>query len=193
MKERFDRESSRWAELESSVSEALPRALNEFQAERDRIIELVPEQVQSELSAYLDDYFAAVRKGFGQLAQDNEEIKTQLRVTHQALQAVGADTRAIGTQIEETVADERAKREREQARRERVTAYLAELVDQVVEFDQTRINCKECPERLKLNRNQRETVLGFHAELMADLSDLQKYAAEPIAPELAAAPELPEG
>ena len=72
------------------------------------------------------------------------------------------------------------QREGEQARRERVTEQLADLVDLVVEFDQSRINCKECPERLKLNRKQRETVLGFHAELMADLADLQKYAGTAI-------------
>lgn len=191
--ERFDRESSRWVELEASVSEALPRALNEFHSERERIIELVPEQVQGELEAYLEDYFSAVAKGFGELSKDNAEIKVQLQATHAALTAVGADTRAIGASIDKTVAEERAKREGEQARRERVTEQLADLVDLVVEFDQTRINCKECPERLKLNRNQRETVLGFHAELMADLADLQKFAGEMVGPELSEAPELPEG
>ena len=190
--ERFDRESSRWVELEASVSEALPRALNEFHTERERIIELVPEQVQGEIEAYLEDYFKAVAKGFSVLSEDNAAIKTQLQATHKALQAVGADTRAIGITIDRTVAEERAKREGEQARRERVTAQLAKLVDQVVEFDQSRINCKECPERLKLNRNQRETVLGFHAELMADLAEVQTFADDVLMVEPVDAPELPD-
>ncbi len=169
--QRFDRASGRWNELEASVSDALPKALGELHTERERIIELVPEQVQSEVAAYLEEYFATVMKGFGELAQDNAEIKTRLQATHKALQTVGADTRAISATIEQTVAEENA-------RREKAAAHLAGLVDQVVEFDQNRINCKQCPERLKLNRKQREAVLGFHAELMADLTNLQQLAGE---------------
>ncbi|MCP3956991.1 MAG: hypothetical protein GY719_03980 [bacterium] len=180
--QRFDRESSRWMEIESSVTEALPAALQEFHAERERIVELVPEQVQSEVGAYLEDYFGAVMKGFGKLAEDNAEIKTQLRVTHRALEAVGADTREIGNTIDETVAEERAERQAAQARRqardERIATRMAEIVDQVVEFDQNRINCRDCPDRLKLNRKERETMLAFHAELIADLADLQRFAGE---------------
>ncbi len=180
--QRFDRAAGRWDEIETSVAGALPRALGELHTERERIIELVPEQVQSEVAAYLEEYFATVMKGFGQLADDNAAIKGQLRATHKALEAVGADTRAIGTAIDETVAEERAQREAEMARRQNVSEQLADLVDLVVEFDQNRINCKQCPDRLKLNRKERESVLGFHAELMADLADLQRFAGEVGAP-----------
>ena len=176
--QRFDRESNRWVEIESSVTEALPAALRELHSEGERIIALVPEQVQSEVTSYLDNYFNTVMKGFGQLASDNAEIKTQLRATNKVLEAVGADTRAIGATIEETVAEERAMREKEQARRGRLAARTAELVDLVVEFDHNRINCKQCPDRLKLNRKERETILAFHAELMSDLTDLQRFAGE---------------
>ncbi len=176
--ERFDHAAQRWTDLESSVSDALPKALDEFHSERDRIIELVPEQVQGEVTDYLDDYFNTVMKGFSQLSEDNQDIKVQLQVTHKALESVGADTRAIGVTIDETVSQERAKREEEQARREQVATHLAELVEQVVEYDQTRINCKQCPERLKLKDKQREAILGFHAELMADLADLQRFAGQ---------------
>lgn len=194
--ERFDQASQRWTDLETSVSDALPRALDEFHTERDRIIELVPEQVQGEVTAYLDDYFNTVMKGFSQLSEDNQDIKIRLDATHEALKAVGADTRAIGVSIDETVSDERAKREEEQARREQVATHLAELVEQVVEFDQTRINCKQCPERLKLKDKQREALLAFHAELMADLADLQRFAGtvpalQPAAEEQPVAEEPP--
>ncbi|MEM7350060.1 MAG: hypothetical protein AAF657_04585 [Acidobacteriota bacterium] len=187
--ERFDSASTRWTDLEASVSDALPKALNEFHEERDRIIELVPDQVQDEVTAYLDDYFSTVMKGFGQLVEDNQEIKTQLRVTHKALEAVGADTKAISASIDQTVSEERSKREEEQAKRERVATYLSELVDQIVEFDHSRISCKDCPQRLKLKDRPREALLAFHAELMSDLADIQRFAGEPPA----LAPEGDEG
>lgn len=172
--QRFDRATGRWNEIEASVVTALPEALGELHTERERIIELVPEQVQSEVAAYLEEYFATVMKGFRQLAEDNTEIKGQLRATHKALESVGADTRAISATIDQTVAEERSLRQAEQARRQEALAKLAGVVDQVVDFDQNRINCKQCPDRLKLNRKQRESILGFHAELTAELADLQK-------------------
>ncbi len=176
--QRFDRASGRWNDLEASVSDALPKALGELHTERERIIELVPEQVQSEVSAYLEEYFGTVMKGFSELAKDNSEIKLQLQATQAALRSVGADTRAIGASIDESVAEERAKRDQARTRRQNASTQLAALIEQVVEFDQNRINCKQCPERLKLNRKQRETVLGFHAELMADLVSLQDLTGE---------------
>ncbi len=188
--QRFDRAAGRWNELEASVADALPKALGELHTERERIIKLVPEQVQSEVAAYLEEYFATVMKGFNKLSHDNADIKLQLQVTHKALEAVGADTRAIGVTIEETVAEERSQRVADQARRQEVLAKMAGLVDQVVEFDQNRINCKECPDRLKLNRKQRESILGFHAELVAELATLQTLTGSRVDEQLA--PETEE-
>ena len=181
--ERFDSASIRWSDLESSVSDALPQALGELNTERERIIELVPQQVQGEVEAYLEDYFTTVMKGFSQMAEDNKDIKLQLASTYKALEAVGADTRAISSSIDQTVAEERSKREDEQARRERVSTQLSEVVDQIVEFDQSRINCKDCPERIKLKDKSREILLAFHAELMSDLADLQTFSGETPSPE----------
>ena len=174
--QRFDQASGRWNELEAEVTSALPKALGELHTERERIIELVPEQVKSEVNAYLEDYFTTVMKGFSRLAEDNAEIKSRMEATYQALEAVGADTRAIGYTIDQTMAHDRVQREAENARRQDVLAGMSGLVDRVVAFDRDRINCKNCPDRLKLNRKQKEAVLGLHAELMAELSSLQTLA-----------------
>ena len=176
--ERFDSASVRWADLENSVSDALPKALDELNTERERIIELVPKQVQGEVEAYLEDYFTTVMKGFSQLSEDNKDIKIQLDATYKALETVGADTRAISASIDQTVTEERAKREEEQVRRERVSTRLSELVDLIVEFDHSRINCKNCPDRIKLRDKSREVLLAFHAELMSDLADLQTFSGD---------------
>ena len=171
--QRFDRESTRWEEVESSVTDALPKALTEFHEERERIIALVPDQVQAEVSGYLDDYFATVMKGFEILSQDNSEIKLQLDATNKALAAVGADTRSINTAIDEALAEERTKRNELDDQLASQGEHVSELIDLVAEFDQTMINCKSCPERLRLNRRERETILAFHQELISDLAALR--------------------
>ncbi len=174
---RYDRESGRWDEIEASVSDALPRALGDFHSERERILELVPAQVQDEVSRYLEDYFSTVMKGFELLNNDNADIKLELRATQKALEVVGADARGIRTAVDEALVDERGKRDEMSGRLADLSGHLGDVVEQVVQFDQTRINCKKCPERLTLSRKEREAVLGFHAELMSDLSDLQARAA----------------
>jgi hypothetical protein len=163
---RFDRESQRWEELGASVTDALPKALVEFHQERDRILELVPQQVQSEVQDYLEDYFETVSKGFQLLKNDNEEIKAQLAATGTALAAVGADTKSISATVDRSLADERR-------RRDKVSQELAALLDKVVDFDRTRIDCAKCPDKLGLSRKERETILAFHDELTRSLSEIQ--------------------
>ncbi len=182
--QRFDREATRWETVGASISEQLPAAIGELHSERERLIEKLPEQVQGEVERYLDEYFSTVMSGFDKLAYDNREIKLQLSATQKVLENVGADTKAISSSIDETLEDERAQRQEETARRqaeqEAVAARVGELVAMVTKFDGTKINCKSCPDRLRLNRKQRETISTFHSELTTQLSQLQSYAAEQV-------------
>lgn len=171
--ERFDRESSRWTEMQASITDTVPAALNEFHAERKRILEMVPEQVQSEVETYLNDYFATVMRGVEMLSNDNADIKLQLQASSMALEALGKDTRSINTKIDTTLAQERARQQAVQSRIDDMAGMLADTINEIKTFDQTRINCKTCPDRLKLNRKEREAVLAFHAELTSALADLQ--------------------
>lgn len=177
--ERFDRESARWTEMETTVTEALPKSLNEFHEERERIVAMVPEQVQNEVEGYLNDYFATVMKGFEFLQKDNTEIKLQLETTNKVLANLGADTRYIGNAVDEALVEERYRREALRMRVDSVSENLDDVIDLIVEFDQTYINCKDCPDRLRLNRKQRETISAFHQELMADLANLKDAPANP--------------
>lgn len=177
--QRFDRESTRWTEMEKSVTTSLPRALSEFQEERQRIVKLVPEQVRGELQRYLDDYSSTVTKGFQRMKQDNDEIKLQLVATEKALQIVSKDTKAIdantqsiGKMIDQSLTGERNKREH-------LAQDLTDLMNRIVEFDQTKINCKGCPERLKMRDKTKEEMLAFHQELMQDLATIQNAALVP--------------
>ncbi len=171
--QRFDRESNRWETMEASIKDQLPRALNELHEERGRIIEMVPEQVQQEVSAYLDEYFSTVMTGFERLATDNKDIKLQLDTTHRVLESLGTDTRTIQSTIDGALEDERSKRQLEREQREEIAAALGEIGAMVAEFDSTVINCKNCPNRLRLSRKERETITAFHTELTRSISDLQ--------------------
>ena len=173
--QRFDREAQRWEVVGASVTEQLPRALNELHDERDRIVEMVPEQVRGEVTRYLDEYFATVMGGFDRLASDNRDIRMELTATRTVLESLGTDTRAISQSIDTTLQDERAKRQQEQDKRDAVAAQIADVVALLTEFDNTRINCRQCPDRLKLNRKERETISAFHSELTTQLSQVQSF------------------
>lgn len=177
--QRFDRESKRWTEMEKSVTTALPRALSEFQEERQAIVKLVPEQVRGQLVRYLDDYSSTVTRGFERMKQDSDEIKLQLAATEKALQIVSKDTKSIdantqsiGKMIDQSLSGERNKREN-------IAQNLTDLMNRIVEFDQTKINCKGCPERLKMRDKTKEEMLAFHQELMQDLATIQNAALVP--------------
>ncbi len=164
--QRFDRESQRWQTIETSVIEAVPNALAEFDAERDRILELVPEQVQYEVASYLEDYFGTLMVAFRQVQGDSRDIKLQLDATQKALSVIGQDTQHIGTAIDEAVAAEAVKRQA-------VADGLAALHAQMVEFGRQRIDCVDCQGRIKLNKREREAIQGFHAELISAISAMQ--------------------
>lgn len=181
--QRFDREAKRWTEMEKSVTTAMPQALSEFQAERERIVKMVPDQIKSDLKRYLDDYARTVAKGFEQLRTDNAEVKLQLAATQKALEIVGQDTRtigdntqSIGRMIDESLSGERGKRER-------LATDLTDIVNRIVEFDQTKVACKGCKDRLKMRDKTQEELLAFHQELMQDLATIQNSAMVPAAPE----------
>lgn len=168
--QRYDRESARWTQIQESVAGAVPGALNEMHQERERILELVPDQVQGEVSGYLDEYFNTVMAGFDRLARDNQELKVEVLGLNKAMEVLGTDTKQIGRAIDESLADEKA-------RREKLARDLADVIDWIVEFDQTRVNCDKCPNRLRMRDKYKEQLLGFHQELVADLAGLQTYAA----------------
>ena len=170
--QRYDRESARWNQIGASVSEMVPKALSEMHGERERILNLVPDQVQTEVSSYLDEYFNTVMTGFDRMSRDNQDLQVQVLGLQKAMDVLGHDTKAIGQAIDESLTDEKG-------RRERVAQDLADIIDLIVEYDQTRLNCKGCDERLRMRDKSRSDVLAFHQELMSDLSRLQTFAASP--------------
>ena len=177
--DRYDREVRRWEDTDALLAEVLPRAMQDFEKERRRIVELIPEQTRDEVEGYLDGLADGMARGFQVLKEENEAVLLQLEVAQTKLDVLGARTDSLGEQtasLGETAASisthlEEALEERHQ--REIATRRaLAGLVARIHDFDSEFINDRSSPDRLKLNRNQRETIKGFHDLLVTDLSGL---------------------
>lgn len=178
---RYAQEVERWDDIQQVVEEVLPQTVKDFEAERDRIVAMMPEEVRREVEDYLSSFATAVARGFDRLTEQNREILAELKVYKTGLDEVGVRTRSIdetvtarlresALQVERAAADQRAA-----ARR--VAAAANALIDEVQGFDQKYITDKDSRERLRLNRNQRETVALFHDQLVRELIELRDTAA----------------
>jgi hypothetical protein len=184
--ERFAREVKRWDDLDAVVASVVPDTLAEFKSEREEILKLVPETAKEEVGAYLDDLTDAMGHGFQVLRDQNEDMALDLEMAQTKLDALQARTDSIGTattSISDTL--EGSLREALEAQR-RVRLRATELVASVQAFDQTHVSVRDSESRLKLNRNQRETIEQFHARLIGELTALGSAGAE--APPAADAP-----
>lgn len=166
---RFAREIERWDDIQAVVEEALPATILEFETERARILELIPAGVKQEVNDYLSGFATAVARGFDELNDQNERILTELSVYKRSLDEVGVRTQSIDETMTAQLQD--ANHARRQAERE-VAAGVKSLIDQIQEFEKTYISDRSSDDRLRLNRNQRETITLFHDQLVGGLVEL---------------------
>ncbi|HEX2465375.1 MAG TPA: hypothetical protein VHR17_12200 [Thermoanaerobaculia bacterium] len=170
--ERFAKEVKRWEDMDAVVASVVPGTLAQFKAEREEILKLVPDTTRKEVEAYIDQLTDAMGRGFQVLRDQNESSALQLEVAQTKLDALQARADNIGTQtstINQTL-DGSLREAIETQRRMRQEAIA--LVSTVQSFDQSYVSVKESENRLKLNRNQRETIEQFHARLIAQLNAL---------------------
>jgi len=57
--------------------------------------------------------------------------------------------------------------------REAAGGQLDEVISLVQEWDQTRVLCKNCEEKLRLNKKEIEAITALHAELVQRLAALK--------------------
>jgi hypothetical protein len=174
--ERFAREVKRWDDMDVVVAQVLPQSLAEFKSEREEILKLVPDAAREEVGKYLDELTDAMGHGFQLLRDQNEDTLLQLEMAQTKLDSLQARTDSIGTQttsigdtlegsLREAIDVQRGMRQR-----------ASDLVAMVQEFDKSHVSVKASESRLKLNRNQRETIEQFHARLIGELTALQASA-----------------
>ena len=163
--ERFDQESELWASVGATVNEAMPKAMKEFEQERDRIIEMVPDQVKSEVDGYLDDFAKAVSKSFGILRKDNERLMAEVQTNRERLAEVGGLAESIDTRVGKRMSAS-------DAARDRMVGDAREIITLIQEWDVAYVNDRKSDTKLGLNRKERETITNFHAEVIAMLNTL---------------------
>lgn len=187
---RYAREVERWDDIQQVVEEVLPQTVKDFEAERDRIVAMMPEEIRREVDGYLSSFATAVARGFDRLTAQNREILAELKLYKSGLDEVGVRTRSIDESVTARLRESAIRLEEAAADRRRAARRVAEaanaLIDEVQDFDQTYITDRGSPERLWLNRKQRETVSLFHDRLVRQLVELRDAAAEEVAGEGAA-------
>ncbi len=62
--------------------------------------------------------------------------------------------------------------------RKRVAAVATDIIDEIQEFERIYISDKGSRERLRLNRNQRETMALFHDQVVRRLVELRDAMGE---------------
>ena len=175
--ERFAREVKRWEDIDAVVASIIPVTLTKFRAKHKEGLNLLQETTREEVGRCMDQFTDAMGRGFQVLRDQNESTGLQLEVAQTKLDALQARADNIGTQtstINETL-DGSLRSAVEEQRRMRQEAIA--LISTVQTFDQTYVSVKEGKNRLKLNRNQRETIEQFHARLIGQLTALGGGAA----------------
>jgi hypothetical protein len=176
--ERYTKEVRRWENMDAVVADVVPATLAEFKSEREEILKLVPEAARQEVGTYLDDLTDAMGHGFQVLRDQNEDSLLQLETAQTKLDALQARTDTIGTQTTSigTTLDGSLREaiETQRAMRQKAVA----LVGAVQAFDKAHLSDHDSDSRLKLNRNQRETIEQFHARIIGELNALGAIVGE---------------
>jgi len=162
---RYAREVTRFQDMDAVLEQVIPETMEEFRGERDRIAAMVPVQVQEEVASFMEKFSNAVASGFSVLRQDNQQMVAELAAAREELSRLGVSAETLQDRVDtiKTSLDDQAAT-RHQA------AAIAEVIQ---DFDQAMILCKDCKDRLRLNRHEREVISNFHAELVGRLSELQ--------------------
>ena len=170
--ERYSKEVRRWEDMDAVVADVVPNTLAEFKAEREEILKLVPEAARQEVGSYLDELTDAMGHGFQVLRDQSENALLELEVAQTKLDALQARADSIGTQTTSinTTLEGSVREALEVQRAMRLD--ISALVGTVQAFDRAHLSDHESESRLKLNRNQRETIEQFHAKLIGDLTAL---------------------
>jgi hypothetical protein len=190
--ERYSKEVRRWEDMDAVIADVVPNTLAEFKSEREEILKLVPDAARKEVGTYLDDLTDAMGHGFQVLRDSSENALLELEVAQTKLDALQARTDTIGTQttsINSTL--EGSLRDAIEAQRT-MRQQASALVGTVQAFDRAHLSDHESDSRLKLNRNQRETIEQFHAKIIGELTALGAGPAAPAAPPAGAQPVTTE-
>lgn len=165
------KEAQRWEDLSTSLQKEAPAVLTAMQAEKQVFLQQLPEAVRSQVDSYLQKFAGDVKKAFALMRDQNEKMALKL----EELGATSGRTEGKTDQILGRM-EQRERALLDDA--ERVQRGVVDVTAMLNEFDRTVINCKDCPEKLVLNRKEREQITAFHSKLVDALSALRTPGAD---------------
>lgn len=148
----------------------LPTAAAELRQELDVKLQEVTAgldtRVREQVREMLDRMTQQMAQGYQALSEQNTQLQTQLTEARGVLDVVMQKTGSI----ERTVGEERVAMLR---RRESVMQNIDGLSSKVSNWKYSRVDCRDCPERLRLNDKERDEISQLHTDLIADLESLR--------------------
>ena len=182
-------ESLRWESLyQESVEERrlaldqalemLPAAHEELRMQMDlklgEVTRSLDEGLRAQVQQSVYELAEAMATGYNNLHQENQLLQTQLAESRELIETVlektGTIEEAAGT-IEESVG---AEREAFVAARQALLLEIGEVEAFLRDWEYAHIECRDCDERLRINKREREALAQLRNEIVTRLEAVRQ-------------------
>jgi len=150
---------------QQAKTENVIQGLREWKTQVEKSL---PTQVRGEVEARLDILVRQIEAGFGALAKENQRLT-------EAMEKQTKEIAGVGTSVNSAREDLIKQIDTMQAAKKVTSAGIADAVKRINDWEQARLNCKDCDSKLKLhlNKKEREAVTELHSGLTTLLTSLQ--------------------
>ena len=182
-------ESLRWESLyQESVEERrlaldralemLPAAHEELRTQMDvrlgEVTRSLDESLRAEVQESVYELAEAMASGYNMLQQENQQLQAQLtesrNLIEMVLEKAGTIEEKAGT-IEERVGEEK---DAFLAARQALLLEIGEVEAYLRDWQYMHVDCRECVERLRINKREREALAQLHDEVIARLESVRE-------------------
>lgn len=152
------------------AADFLPAAANELREQLDTRLEEVTRdldaQIRADVQQTLDGLTNAMAQGYQELRGQNAELQGQLRESRTMLETLMERTGSI----ERSVGSDRVAL---LAKRDAVMERISSLTDMVNDWKYKHVDCRECPEKLRLNKRERDAIAQIQLQTVEALEALR--------------------
>lgn len=152
------------------AAQYLPTAANELREELDVRLEEVTRnldaQIRADVQETLDGLTAAMADGYQQLRGQNAQLQGQLTESRNLLEKL----MDRAGDIERTVGTDRVAL---LGKRDRVLERIEALATTVNDWKYKHVDCRECPEKLRLNKRERDAIAQIQLQTVEALERLR--------------------
>lgn len=168
--------------------EMLPAAHAELRSQidlrLDEVTQALDETLRAEVQESVYELAEAIASGYNMLQQENQRLQAQLTESRGLIETVLERTGSIeekaGT-IEDRVG---AEKDAFLASRQALLLEIGEVEAFLRDWQYTHVDCRECTERLRINKRERDALAQLSDELIARLAAVREKitsAGEPAA------------